>query len=680
MEDLRNIEITIEQDFWEDFIQEAFEHIEAIESNAIDLEDNPDNMEIIHTMFRAFHTIKGLSGFVEHTIIQEVAHATETLMDLCRKEALRVNKDIVDAILKTADYIKNMCNDVDCYKNSDFIEGIIAHISHLQELSNVEIKAETPSETNSIQQEEPIIEQPEAQVQEENPDFQVNNEIPDDSQKEESFIQPENNENNEPQEAQDIDICEIVTCSEANLEELAKLDLNDIIKPEEEEEKIEVAENIEQNQAEAEVENKPEEHIETTPVTPIFQEVKKEQPQAKPVVQNLPQTKSANDEYMKVANSRIDFLVDMIGELIINQSLLEQYIETNYAQDSKLLSNISSFASITRELQYSSMSLRMVSLRSTFSKITRIARDTIKDLGKDVEFITSGDSTEIDRIVADKLLDPLVHLIKNAISHGVEEKPQDRVDAGKTRKAKVELNAYNKRGKIYIEIKDDGRGINTQAVYDKALEKGLINPNVTYSAADINEFIFLPGFSTAKVVDNISGRGVGMDVVKTQIQKIGGKVEITSEPNVGSTFTLEVPVNHAIMNGTVIDINSNQFIIPTINVKEIIQVNEDQWITTQGKLTMVKVREDVIQVVPPSTILSDVKDEDNKNLVVLLALDQELRALPITNVVNRQEIVVKPAGLEFSNLKYIAGMSILGNGQVSLILDTDYLFKKEMNE
>ncbi len=687
MEDLRNIEITIDQDFWEDFIQEAFEHIEAIESNAIDLEDNPDNMEIIHTMFRAFHTIKGLSGFVEHTIIQEVAHATETLMDLCRKEVLRVNKDIVDAILKTADYIKNMCNDVDCYKNSDFIEGIIAHIAQLQELSNVEINTETPSESTFIQQEESEMEQPETQSQEENFDFQVNNEAPDDIQKGEPFIQPEesvNIENTEYQEAQNEDICDIVTCSEANLEELAKLDLNDIIKPEEEEEEeeenIEVAENIEQTPVETQVENKPEELTEATYVAPVIQEVKKEQPQVKPAVQNLPQTKSANDEYMKVANSRIDFLVDMIGELIINQSLLEQYIETNYAQDSKLLSNISSFASITRELQYSSMSLRMVSLRSTFSKIARIARDTIKDLGKDVEFITSGESTEIDRIVADKLLDPLVHLIKNAISHGVEEKPQDRVDAGKTRKAKVELNAYNKRGKIYIEIKDDGRGINTQAVYDKALEKGLISPNVTYSAADINEFIFLPGFSTAKVVDNISGRGVGMDVVKTQIQKIGGKVEIASEPNVGSTFTLEVPVNHAIMNGTVIDINSNQFIIPTINVKEIIQVHEDQWITTHGKLTMVKVREDVIQVVPPSTILSDVKDEDNKNLVVLLALDQELRALPITNVVNRQEIVVKPAGLEFSNLKYIAGMSILGNGQVSLILDTDYLFKKEMNE
>ena len=680
MEDLRNIEITIEQDFWEDFIQEAFEHIEAIESNAIDLEDNPDNMEIIHTMFRAFHTIKGLSGFVEHTIIQEVAHATETLMDLCRKEVLRVNKDIVDAILKTADYIKNMCNDVDCYKNSDFIEGIIAHITRLQELSNIE-NTEAPTESAVIPQEEAEIQQPEVQIQEEIFDFQVNQEISNNFEQEEPFTQPdenqniENNQDIEPQDDRIDDICDIVTCADANLEELANLDLDDIVKPEEEEQ---IEQEPKENTVEVPVENKQEE---APKPTPAIQEVKKEQrPAIGPAVQTLPQIKSANDEYMKVANSRIDFLVDMIGELIINQSLLEQYIETNYAQDSKLIFNVSSFSSITRELQYSSMSLRMVSLRSTFSKITRIARDTIKDLGKDVEFVTSGEATEIDRIVADKLLDPLVHLIKNAISHGVEEKPQDRVDAGKTRKARVELNAYNKRGKIFIEIKDDGRGINTQAVYDKALEKGLINPNITYSAADINEFIFLPGFSTAKVVDNISGRGVGMDVVKTQIQKIGGKVEITSEPNIGSTFTLEVPVNHAIMNGTVIDINSNQFIIPTINVKEIIQVKESQWISTQGKLSMIKVREDVIPVVPASTILPGANDNDNKDLVLLLSLDQELRALPITNVINRQEIVVKPAGLEFSNLKYIAGMSILGNGQVSLILDTDYLFKKEMNE
>ncbi|MDD3437146.1 MAG: chemotaxis protein CheW [Candidatus Gastranaerophilales bacterium] len=326
------------------------------------------------------------------------------------------------------------------------------------------------------------------------------------------------------------------------------------------------------------------------------------------------------------------------------------------------------------------MSLRMVALKPTFQKVVRIARDTIQELNKNVEFTTEGENTEIDRAVAEKLLDPLVHMIKNAISHGIEENAEDRAKSGKDLRAKVELRAYSKRGKIFIEVTDDGRGINTDIVYKKAIEKGLIDPNKTYSEAEIKEFIMLPGFSTAKVVDNISGRGVGMDVVKTQILKIGGKVEIQSTLNKGSTFTLEVPVNHAIMNGTIIEMNEQQFVVPTVNVKEFLQPENEQWIFTQQKRTMIKVREHIIPIVPLSTFFNNVKEPDHVPLVMILELDQELRAIPITNVINRQEVVVKPVGIEFSKLKYISGMSILGTGKVSLILDIDYLFKKEVEE
>ena len=389
---------------------------------------------------------------------------------------------------------------------------------------------------------------------------------------------------------------------------------------------------------------------------------------------------SVNEEYMKVANYKIDHLVDMIGELIINQSLIEQYVFTKYNEDRELVSNMSGFLRITRDLQNLSMSLRMVSLKSTFQKVARIARDTIQELHKNVEFVISGENTEIDRVVTEKLLDPLVHLIKNAISHGVEENEQDRINSGKSPRARVELSAYNKRGKIFIQIKDDGRGINTEVVYQKALEKGIVDPNKTYSDAEIKEFIMLPGFSTAKVVDNISGRGVGMDVVQTQILKIGGKIDIESEMGEGSTFTLEVPVNHAIMNGTIIEMHNQQFVVPTINVKEFLQPQESQWIFTKAERTMIRVRDNIIPIVPLSVFFKDAKDEKEVPLVMILELDQELRAVPIKNVINRQEVVVKPVGEEFSNLKYISGMSILGTGKVSLILDIDYLFKKEVKE
>lgn len=704
-----NQEIHIEEDFWNDFILEAFEHIEEIETNVISLEQNPDDMEIIHTMFRAYHTIKGLSGFVEHTVIQEVAHKTETLMDYCRKGELKVNTKIVDAILKSSDYIKRLCEEVESYKDNSFIQKINDLIVVLEELANVDdaqvsaakdvtasIQPEVPQEVK----EEPVAETPvvEEPVLESVPEEKVQ----DEDQSQEDFFAEYKRKFGMADDSKEEKVKEEPAKAELSDKEkdlaafLSETAPEILVIPEEEEpdKTIEAVEEpvqeptpelIKEPVAAPTLAPEPEPVLVGASVkAETFEKASFEPAQQIKAEVNLndnsPKKFAANEEYMKVANSKIDHLVEMIGELIINQSLLEQHIEHNYSNDNQLITDMSGFFRTTRELQNLSMSLRMVSLKQTFQKISRIARDTIQELNKNVEFVTSGDNTEIDRVVTDKLLDPLVHLIKNAISHGVEESEQDRIKQGKNPRARVELNAYNKRGKIFIEVKDDGRGINTEIVYKKALEKGLIDPNHVYSEEEIKEFILLPGFSTAAVVDNISGRGVGMDVVKTQILKIGGKVNIESTLGKGSVFTLEVPVNHAIMNGTIIEMHGQHFIVPTINVKEILQPADSQWIFTQQKRTMLRVRENIISIVPISLFFKGVKQEDHVPLVMLLELDGELRALPITNVVNRQEVVVKPVGEEFSNLKYISGMSILGTGKVSLILDIDYLFKKEVKE
>lgn len=653
----RNQEIHIEKDFWDDFIVEAFEHIDEIESNAMSLEQNPEDMDIIHTMFRAFHTIKGLSGFVEHTIIQEVAHKTETMMDLCRKGELQVSTKIVDAILKSSDYIKQLCNNVEAYKDSTLLDNIEKLLVILEELSSVDLF----TDIKAAKAEEPKIQvQPEA--------------------KEETLIiEEESKEEGLEAFAKEFsEIEEVIPEEKPTEEEEEKTSKSSKTKKAavetEPSESLEVSEKEEPS-----VEEKALKSFQTNVIEKLkgeSQPVKEDLPKENPAVKQT----SANEEYMKVANYKIDHLVDMMGELIINQALIEQYVSSNYTEDRQLVANMSGFLRITRELQNLSMSLRMVALKSTFQKLTRIARDTIQELKKDVEFVMSGENTEIDRAVAEKLLDPLVHMIKNAISHGIEANPADRVKAEKTPKAKVELNAYSKRGKIFIEVKDDGRGINTEVVYKKALEKGLIDPARTYSEAEIKEFIMLPGFSTAAVVDNISGRGVGMDVVKTQIFKLGGKVDIQSTLNKGSIFTLEVPVNHAIMNGTIIEMNQQHFVVPTVNVKEFLQPDNSQWIFTKGQRTMIKVRDNIIPLVPLATFFKGIEEPKQVPLVMILELDQELRAIPIINVINRQEVVVKPVGTEFSHLRYISGMSILGTGKVSLILDIDYLFRKEVNE
>lgn len=707
-------ELHIEQDFWNDFIVEAFEHIEEIENNAMSLEQHPEDMDIIHTMFRAFHTIKGLSGFVEHSVIQEVAHKTETMMDYCRKGELQVSTKIVDAILKSSDYIKQLCNDVDAYKDdalADNIEKLLVVLEELSQVGNpfeavaepqveaqeaapVEEVVSAPTEADLMAFAEEIVdvkeeakvefkEEIKAEAEEETQEAPIVYERPavkgkgkSKKEKEESEEERVKSEEqaevvqagvNEPDNVETPCHCEEGQPDEAIQKENLSAVESSKISTEQDSSQLTVHSSLPLTVAQAGIIEK----LSAGAAQPLNDEAPKEAAAVK-------QQASVNEDYMKVANYKIDSLVDMISELIINQSLIEQYVFTKYTEDRQLTTNMSGFLRITRGLQSLSMSLRMVSLKSTFQKLTRIARDTIQELKKDVEFVMTGENTEIDRVVAEKMLEPLVHMIKNAISHGIEENPDDRVAIGKNRKARVELNAYNKRGKIFIEVKDDGRGINTEVVYQKALEKGLVDPTKTYSEAEIREFILLPGFSTAKVVDNISGRGVGMDVVKTQILKSGGKIDIQSVLNEGSTFILEVPVNHAIMNGTIIEMHDQQFVVPTLNVKEFMQPTKDQWIFTKQERTMIKVREHIIPIVPLSVFFKGIKDDDSDNpLVMILELEQELRAVPIKNVINRQEVVVKPAGEEFSHLKYISGMSILGTGKVSLILDIDYLFRKE---
>lgn len=703
-------ELHIEQDFWNDFIVEAFEHIDEIENNAMSLEQHPEDMDIIHTMFRAFHTIKGLSGFVEHSVIQEIAHKTETMMDYCRKGELQVSTKIVDAILKSSDYVKQLCNDVNAYKDDALVDNIEKLLVVLEELSKVGNPfEESKSKEQSAKSEEKIEEQPEVIVTPPSEDdLKAFAEEITFEETEKSEKQIDANVEEEIQDApivyerpaakgkakktKEKEEAAIETKIEAIDESQPQECTIEVFEEEQSQTEVQIQESIPAFEEEKESEEVKEPTIEELTLKTAQENIiaklsagktnlSEEQPQKEEVLKEVVAVKqaSANEDYMKVANYKIDSLVDMISELIINQSLIEQYVFSKYTEDRQLTTNMSGFLRITRGLQSLSMSLRMVSLKSTFQKLTRIARDTIQELKKDVEFVITGENTEIDRVVAEKMLEPLVHMIKNAISHGIEENPEDRVANGKNRKARVELNAYNKRGKIFIEVKDDGRGINTEVVYQKALEKGLVDPSKTYSEAEIKEFIMLPGFSTAKVVDNISGRGVGMDVVKTQIAKAGGKIDIQSTLNKGSTFVLEVPVNHAIMNGTIIEMHEQQFVVPTLNVREFLQPTKDQWIFTKQERTMIKVRENIIPIVPISVFFNDAKDDENDNpLVMILELEQELRAVPIKNVINRQEVVVKPVGEEFAHLKYISGMSILGTGKVSLILDIDYLFRKEV--
>lgn len=369
-----NYELKLEEDsldaeFLNDFLAEVLENVEDIEMNILTFEKESDNPEVINALFRSFHTIKGLAGFVGQTLIEKLAHETETILDKCGKNTITVTKDVIDLILNSSGLIKLIAKDVYILNNPEFIAEAKAFILKLE---------------------------------------------------------------NECGSTEGPQLGEILV-EEKNIRE---------------------------------------------------------------------------DAYIRVSSNKINSLIDKMGKLTQQTDL-----------DNKL-------TEIIKELQDIVRDIRLTSLKSMFKKIRKIASHTINALGKDIELITTGDEIEVDRLVAERLFAPLVHLVKNAIYHGIENK------------GTVQIHAYNKLDNIYIKVIDDGKGLDINKIYQKAMEKGLIDLNKEYSEKELQEFIMLPGFSTAETINNIAGRGVGLDVVRTEIQKYGGKIEIISEKGKGTMFIL----------------------------------------------------------------------------------------------------------------------------------------------
>lgn len=378
-------------------------------------------------------------------------------------------------------------------------------------------------------------------------------------------------------------------------------------------------------------------------------------------------------ENIRIPASKADMLVDMLEELIVAQSQLKQEALEKFSQDSSYVKNLLKMFRITKEVQDLSISFRMITLKTIFQKVKITVRDTAKKLEKKIDLEIIGEDTEIDRLVANKLLDPLLHLVKNSISHGIETK-EKRIKSEKSEKGNVIIVAYSIKGHVYIEVSDDGQGIDTAKVYKKAKEKGLIDEKKTYTQEEIVELIMLPGFSTSESIDTISGRGVGMDVVKTEISKLSGKISIENYPGLGCKFTIKVPKNMTAMNGTVVDIAGQNYIIPTNYIKEIFKAEDDKWITVKGVRKKVKLRNNIINLINMKEYFDIKEDDDYEKIVVILEVDKTLKALVVTDILERREVVVKSIGDDFANVKHIFGAAILGDGNASLILDIENMF------
>ena len=395
----------------------------------------------------------------------------------------------------------------------------------------------------------------------------------------------------------------------------------------------------------------------------------------------LQRRKDDKRSFVKIDTQKLDELFDSVGEMVITQNFVAENDEIKNLNSPKLTRTIENLSKITRLIQNRVMALRMVPVHDTFDKMKRVARDASRKVDKDIELRIEGEETEVDKTMVDSLSDPLIHIIRNAIDHGIEATSEERIAQGKNPKGRVLLRAYHKAGNIAIEVRDDGRGINRDKVYAKALERGIIAKDDVLSDQQIYGLIMQAGFSTADVISDISGRGVGLDVVRSSIEKLQGKVEIDSKVGEGSVFTILLPLTLAIIDGMIVKSAGDMFIIPTLSVVESFIPTKNIVHTARNKGEFVNLRGEMIPVMRLNEILgiNTNRPEIWESTLICVESEDGKYALLIDDLVGRQQVVIKPLGKALAKLEGITGGAVMGNGDIALILNVDALFKIKVN-
>ncbi len=383
---------------------------------------------------------------------------------------------------------------------------------------------------------------------------------------------------------------------------------------------------------------------------------------------------------VKVTTQRLDKLINMVGELVIAQSMVVQDVVTIATGNPRIARNASHLGKISRELQELAMSMRMVPIQGVFQKMARLVRDLARKATKDVELITVGGETELDRNVVEAISDPLVHMVRNSVDHGIEA-GEARVAAGKPRVGKVELRACHEGGNIVIQIKDDGQGLRKQRILNKAIAAGVVKPGQELSEAEILRLVFHPGLSTAEKITDISGRGVGMDVVRKNVEALRGQIDITSAEGQGSTFTIRLPLTLAVIDGQIVRIGTHRYIVPITSIEESLRPKANQLSTVQGRGEQCLLRDRLLPLVRLHKLFKVTPQEQDptKALVVVVQDAQRRCCLLVDELLGQQQVVIKSLGEGIGAIKGVSGGAILGDGSISLILDVPGLVQLAMN-
>jgi two-component system chemotaxis sensor kinase CheA len=677
------------QEIVNDFIQEALELLDSLNENFIELEKNPEDKEILNTIFRAAHTVKGSAGFLGFQNIVELAHSAENILNKLRQGEITLTSEMTDYLLKTMDVLRSMIVTVSETGNEgeppEGNTGLIKKLNELSEGIGGGNEKETPA---AVSNSNTVAAPPETPVKE------AENASGSDKEKTKTVDSADKTHNSgkkKPRSLGDILL-------EDNL--ISKEELEEIYKEKEEEEHM--AEKISAvPEVSAEEIPHPSVSAETFPSAEEKQVSIKSEEEIKPnpnAVQQKPApaasvatkpaaavpTAEIKETTIRVDIERLDNVMNLVGELVLARNRLfniSSKLEIKYADDdlsSALAQVVAGLNLVTTDLQLAVMKTRMQPVKKVFSKFPRMVRDLSRELGKDIELLISGEETELDKSVIEEIGDPLVHLIRNSVDHGIEDKEARKLN-GKPEKGTIRLGAEHEGNYIIISVIDDGKGMDPSIIKRKAVEKGVIDEKTAASLSDKDalNLIFAPGFSTKDKATEISGRGVGMDVVKTNIQKLNGIIEINSTPGHGSAIILKLPLTVAIIQTLIVGIGDEVFAIPLNSVVETLRIKEST-IQTIDKHEVINLRKSVLSLlrlgeefgVTESTVSSiNAKSSDREIYVVVVALAEKKIGIVVDDLFGQEEVVIKSLGDYQLGYKGISGATITGDGKVVLIID-----------
>ncbi len=667
------------------FLDESHEHLQSLNDGLLSLEDNMEDTSVVNEIFRNAHTLKGMSATMGFNKIAELTHEMEDVLDLIRKEQLKLNEDIIDTLFKCVDSLGQMIDSVGNGEAEDVVDvsDLVKKLSSISKPNQAAAQAAAPAAAaaaapaeNKISIEltdvdKDVIKQAretgmqaihvrvtlaETCLLKSARSYMVMNALDELGDVIKSVPSAEDLEQEKFDHSFDVII---ITAAEEKAVQDAVNSISEISKVETN--VIDLAAE-EKAAATASAASAPPKAAASAPTA------KKAAPAPAKKAAAAPAKKVHHSQSVRVDIEKLDTLMNLMGELVINKVRLEQIGQTHRLAD--LTETLEQMDRVTTDLQNIVMKVRMVPVSSVFNRFPRMVRDIAKELNKEINLTIEGEETELDRTVIDEIGDPIMHLLRNSCDHGVEE-PDVRESKGKPRAGEVGLIARHEGNNVVIMVTDDGAGIDAAKIRAKAVEKGMISQEEAdkMDDADAVRLIFLPGFSTADHISDISGRGVGMDVVRSKIEALSGHVDVETKIDEGSVFKIKLPLTLAIIQAMLVKVQEEMYAIPLGSIDSTINIQESEIKTVQNKEVIV-LRGEIIPIIRMEKMLQvpHVKDSDETFVVVVHTGDAKA-GIVVDNLIGQQEIVIKTLGSLFTGLKMFSGATVLGDGRVALILD-----------